>query len=186
MKINKNILILVLLGLLFLQTILLLEYKKEIEDLRHHKDILTNSLGVFYKEYRIESAKVDIDFSEPENMLLAKIVHAEAKGEGLEGKQIVAEVILNRMEHEKFPNTIEGVVSQPKQFQPYSSRSYLNEKPNEETYRAIVKAYNERNLPENVLYFCNYDIISDGNKNWFDTKEYYDKVGNHTLFGEVE
>ena len=186
MKINKNIIILILTIILFTQTVLLIEYKKEVEDLRHHKDILTNSLGVFYKEYKQESTKIDIDFTQPENVLLAKIVHAEAKGEGLEGKQIVAEVILNRVEHEIFPDTIKEVVSQPRQFQPYSSRSYLNEKPNEETYRAIVKAYNERNLPENVLYFCNYDIISDANKRWFDTKEYYDKVGNHTFFGEVE
>lgn len=182
MKINKNAIIVILIGLIFLQTVLLLEYRKEVADLKHHKDILTNSLGVFYKDYKKESAKIDVDFSKPEKILFAQIVEAEARNQGFEGKQAVAEVILNRVESEHFPNTIKEVLTQPRQFQPYSSRAYVGIKPSEETYRAIVKAYNEKMLEEDVLYFCNYDIIGNGNKGWFDTLEEYDKIGDHTFY----
>lgn len=47
---------------------------------------------------------------------LASAVYFESKGEPLEGQLAVAEVILNRVESPKFPDTICGVVKQRNQF----------------------------------------------------------------------
>lgn len=51
---------------------------------------------------------------------LAEAVYFEARGEGTKGMRAVAEVILNRVDNGRFPNSVCGVVNQKGQF------SYLN------------------------------------------------------------
>lgn len=51
---------------------------------------------------------------------MVEAIHFEAKGETIEGKVAVANVILNRVDSKRFPNSICEVIHQPKQF------SYLN------------------------------------------------------------
>ena len=48
--------------------------------------------------------------------LLAICVEAEAGNQGLEGKRMVVDVILNRVDDPDWPGTIEEVISQPVQF----------------------------------------------------------------------
>ena len=50
--------------------------------------------------------------SEREKQLIARMVQAEAELESFEGKVAVAAVILNRLQDPRFPNTVEGVLSQ--------------------------------------------------------------------------
>ena len=47
---------------------------------------------------------------------LAKNIYHEARGESLAGKLAVAKVTLNRVGHHHFPDTVCGVVYQPRQF----------------------------------------------------------------------
>ncbi len=47
---------------------------------------------------------------------LARAVNGEARGEPYEGQVAVAAVILNRVRHSSFPNTISGVIYQPGAF----------------------------------------------------------------------
>lgn len=54
--------------------------------------------------------------SQEEIDLIALVTMAEAEGESEEGKRLVIDTILNRVDHEKFPNTIEEVIYQPHQF----------------------------------------------------------------------
>ena len=61
--------------------------------------------------------------SEEDAELLAKTVEAEAGNQSIEGKRLVCAVILNRVEHEAFPDSVEKVLSQPGQFTTYR---YLN------------------------------------------------------------
>ena len=53
-----------------------------------------------------------------EMALIAQLVQAEAGNQDLKGKRLVADVVLNRVDSEKFPNTIEEVIFQkePVQF----------------------------------------------------------------------
>ena len=48
--------------------------------------------------------------------LLARVISAEARGESYAGQVAVGAVILNRIEHPSFPDTIAGVVYQPGAF----------------------------------------------------------------------
>ena len=48
--------------------------------------------------------------------LLARAINGEARGEGYEGQVAVGAVILNRVKHPSFPNTIAGVIYEPGAF----------------------------------------------------------------------
>ena len=48
--------------------------------------------------------------------LLARAINGEARGESYEGQVAVGAVILNRVKHPNFPNTIAGVIYQPGAF----------------------------------------------------------------------
>ena len=48
--------------------------------------------------------------------LIARAIHGEARGEPYEGQVAVGAVILNRVKSSKFPNTISGVIYEPRAF----------------------------------------------------------------------
>jgi N-acetylmuramoyl-L-alanine amidase len=52
----------------------------------------------------------DLPFSESEIDLIALVTMAEAEGEPEEGKRLVIDVILNRVDSPRFSNTVEGVI----------------------------------------------------------------------------
>lgn len=60
--------------------------------------------------------KVVLEVSDEELYCLTQNIYFESRGEPVEGQIAVAHVTLNRMRHDKFPNTICGVVWQRKQF----------------------------------------------------------------------
>ena len=83
--------------------------------------------------------------------MLAKCVQAEAGNQGLLGKRLVVDVILNRVDSNRFPDTIEGVISQRGQFAVYPSMmSKAN--PDDETYQAICMELSNR-TDADILFF---------------------------------
>lgn len=73
----------------------------------------------------IEEPKIEVEVieEEPEYSLtdeeielIALITMAEAEGESEEGKRLVIDTILNRVDHSRFPDTVEGVIYQKNQF----------------------------------------------------------------------
>lgn len=54
---------------------------------------------------------------------LAMAIYYEAQGESLKGKEAVADVILNRVEHREFANSVKKVVASKGQFQWFRNRS---------------------------------------------------------------
>lgn len=100
--------------------------------------------------------------------LLARVVQAEAGNQGLYGKQLVVDVIFNRVDSSNFPDTVEGVCSQSGQFSVYASGAIYRVEPDIETYQAICLELDNR---ENdfILYFNNSGF---GKNPW-------KKVGDH-------
>ena len=94
----------------------------------------------------------DIQLTDKEMDLLAKVVWVEAQGECYDGQQAVAEIVLNRLASPHFPNTLNDVIYGEGQFR---SVKYLkNAKPNQTQYDAIERAiYGPNILPEDVVYF---------------------------------
>lgn len=84
--------------------------------------------------------------------MLAACVEAEAGNQGLDGKRLVADVILNRVDDEDFPDTIEGVITQKYQFASYWNGAMEQVSISDETFKACQMELESRSYPE-VLYF---------------------------------
>ena len=63
-----------------------------------------------------ENVQLPAKYSEQDLKLMANAVYGEARGEPYEGQVAVAAVILNRVEHPDFPDTVGGVIFQPLAF----------------------------------------------------------------------
>ena len=73
----------------------------------------THSLKVVLnKDVVTVDIKMQTSFSSAEVDLLARLVHAEAKGESYKGQVAVAATVLNRVLHRDYPNTLSGVINQ--------------------------------------------------------------------------
>lgn len=86
-----------------------------------------------------------------ERELLARVVYAEANTETLEGQIAVAQVVLNRVRSESFPDTVSEVIYQERQF---STAPILDSvTPTENNYEAVDLAFELEVVPYDVLYF---------------------------------
>lgn len=109
--------------------------------------------------------------------VLSKIVHAEAKGEPYEGKVAVAEVVMNRVEDENFPDTVKEVVYQNGQFQPVANGA-INNTPSEDAIKASKEVLMSDNTPHNAMYFYNDETATD---DWIRTRKTLFVIGDHTF-----
>ena len=114
---------------------------------------------------------------------LLRIVQAESGGCDIIGKILVANVILNRVDSDEFPNSIHGVVYQKSQFSPVIDGSINRCKVSEETREAVERALNGEDPSEGALYFMNRSRSAAKNVRWFDTKlSFLFKHGEHEFF----
>lgn len=96
--------------------------------------------------------------------LLAICVEAEAADQGLEGKRMVADVILNRVDDADWPDSIEGVILQPYQFTSYWDGGMARAVPSEETFEAVRMELEHRGWPG--LYYFSADGYSEYGTKW--------------------
>jgi N-acetylmuramoyl-L-alanine amidase len=119
-----------------------------------------------------------IGFTDEEIDLLARLVRAEAQIEPFEGKVAVACVVLNRIESPQFPDTIESVIYEPRQFQPVSNGE-INKPADAESIEAVKAALtNQRDLVGNSLFFYNPTIATS---RWLDTRPTTVTIGQHVF-----
>ncbi|WP_051758682.1 cell wall hydrolase, partial [Halobacillus karajensis] len=107
--------------------------------------------------------------------LLAQLVEAEAKGETFKGKVAVAEVVLNRVEHSTFPDSVEAVIYQEGQFSPVSNGS-INKPASEESKRAVHEAMGSEDITQGSLFFHN---PAESNSSYMHAKQPIVIIGNH-------
>jgi N-acetylmuramoyl-L-alanine amidase len=86
--------------------------------------------------------------------LVALTVEAEAGNQDLHGKRLVVDVILNRVDSPEFPDTIEEVITQLRQFETYSNGAIeaAGWHMQEDDYTAVLMELEQRTDPE-ILYF---------------------------------
>lgn len=97
----------------------------------------------------------NVNLTEEEIELLAKIVWLEANGEPTEGQEAVVEVIFNRMTSDLYPDTLYDVLSQRNPVQFCSWKSRERAKPTEKEYQSIYQVLNGNTsiLRNDTLYF---------------------------------
>lgn len=90
--------------------------------------------------------------------LLARLVHAEAKGEPYAGKVAVATVVLNRLDSSLFPDTVSGVIYQKVSghyaFTPVQNGA-INSASDQSSKKAVDEAIAFRGQGNGSLYFFN-------------------------------
>lgn len=109
--------------------------------------------------------------------LIAKCVYAEARGEPYVGQVAVASVILNRVKHPDFPNTIYGVVYQPWAFTAVYD-GQISYEPNETAYQAARDALNGWDPTYGCIYYYN---PATATSQWIFSREVVVTIGKHVF-----
>lgn len=92
--------------------------------------------------------------------LLAKVISAEARGESYEGQVAVGAVILNRVKHPSFPDSISGVVYQNGAFSCVNDSNWYADVA-DSAKRAAVDAINGWDPSGGAIYYYNAKKTSD-------------------------
>ncbi|WP_066193162.1 MULTISPECIES: spore cortex-lytic enzyme [Gracilibacillus] len=114
-------------------------------------------------------------FSQNDIQIMANAVYGEARGEPYEGQVAVASVILNRVESPTFPNTVSGVIFEPRAFTAVSDgQIWLT--PNENASKAVLDAINGWDPTGEALYYFNPDTATSG---WIWSRPQIKRIGKH-------
>jgi N-acetylmuramoyl-L-alanine amidase len=130
--------------------------------------------------YPGQSLALPQSISAADKDLMARMVHAEAKGESYAGKVAVATVILNRVDHPEFPNTVKGVIYERTSnggyaFSPVQNGA-INQPADASSKRAVNEAIAFRGQGKGSIYF--YNPSKSSNK-WILSREVTTVIGNH-------
>lgn len=160
------------------------DYKKRYEQATAVKNTAMDAckeMQSYIRTLEVQLANKDEEVSRydaitsAEREMIARLVYLEARGEPFDGQQAVAEVVLNRVAADNFPNSVESVImaTSPngmKQFAP--AELIPDTTPTETQYMAVDAAlYGTSVLPSDVVYFS----ISGENSN------VWGKIGTHTF-----
>lgn len=107
--------------------------------------------------------------------LLARIIYGEARGESYKGQVAVGAVVMNRVVSPKFPNTVKGVIEQPRAFTAVQDGQYFMT-PNKEAYMAALDAVRGFDPTNGALYYFNPDTATSS---WIWSRKQTSKIGRH-------
>lgn len=135
----------------------------------------------------LQEEEGETGFAQKEIEILQRIVEAEAGGEDQEGKILVANVVLNRVKSEDFPNTIAEVVFQSSngvtQFSPVANGSYDRIQVSEASILAVDRALQGEDLSEGALFFAARKYANAKSMKWFDENlTFLFRHGGHEFF----
>lgn len=109
--------------------------------------------------------------------LIARAVNGEARGEPYEGQVAVAAVILNRVKHSSFPNSISGVIYQPGAFTAVSDGQINVPIASDSTvYKACRDAMNGWDPTGGAIYYFNPDTATN---KWIWSRTFIKQIGKH-------
>lgn len=117
------------------------------------------------------------NYSSSDYYLLARLISAEARGEPYVGQVAVGAVVLNRVEHPSFPNTIAGVIYQPGAFTCLEDGQF-NQPVAESAYRAAQAALNGWDPSNGSIYYYNPATATSA---WIWSRPVLLRIGNHVF-----
>lgn len=90
-----------------------------------------------------------------EKELLCRTVYCEAGNQSAETQEMVALTILNRLESDKFPDTLHDVIYQKNQYEVTTWNGFENYGWTKQVEHAVENALTENNYPSDMYYFRN-------------------------------
>lgn len=125
-------------------------------------------------DYSVVEQTLMYELTDDEMEVLFRIVEAEAGTEDEDGKLLVANVVLNRVESDRFPDNVTDVVFQQSggvtQFSPVASGRYYTVKVSEETVSAVGRALMGENISQGALFFASRRYAGSEKMRWFEEK----------------
>ncbi len=113
---------------------------------------------------------------------LARIIHAESRGEPMAGKIAVGTVVMNRVKSSLYPNTVYGVIFDRKhgtQFTPAANGAIYNE-PGADSIEAARRVLSGERTDPRILFFVN-ERLAPGN--WVSkNRTFVMTIGNHDFY----
>lgn len=167
------------------------EYNNMVSYMEHAEIFKVNendkTISSFSTSSRSTKELTATTISKAEIEMLERIVEAEATGEDMKGKILVANVIFNRMEDEEFPDTIEDVIFQKVgdeyQFSPIRDKRYWKVKVTSETKDAVSRALDGEDYSQGALYFMARKRARKSSTKWFDNNlDWLFKHGGHEFY----
>lgn len=130
------------------------------------------------KRKKRKKNKYVVKISEHDKEVLLRIVEAEAGDEDVEGRMLVANVILNRVKCKtEFPNNVTEVVFDHSggvyQFSPISDGSYYDVTVTKGTKEAVDRVLKGEDKSKGALYFMARRYAAKRNVEWFDSSLTY-------------
>lgn len=116
-------------------------------------------------------------FSESDIQLMATIISAEARGEPYQGQVAVGAVIMNRIAHPSFPNTLSGVIYQEGAFSCLYDGG-VNAPVADSAYTAAREAINGCDPTGGAIYY--YNPAKTTNK-WIWSRQVVAVIGAHNF-----
>lgn len=107
--------------------------------------------------------------------LLARLISAEARGEPYIGQVAVGAVVLNRVNHPSFPNSISGVIYQPDAFTCMYDGQF-DQPISESAYRAAQEALNGYDPSYGAIYYFNPATATSA---WIWSRPLIVEIGKH-------
>ena len=107
--------------------------------------------------------------------LLARLISAEARGEPYEGQVAVGAVVLNRVNHPSFPNSISGVIYQTGAFSCLDDGQF-DQPVAESAYRAARDALNGWDPSSGAIYYFN---PATATSSWIWSRPLIVTIGKH-------
>lgn len=123
------------------------------------------------------SSSSNSSYSSQDVYLLAKCIHAEARGEPYLGQVAVGAVVLNRVKSSSFPNTIAGVIYQPYAFTAVID-GQMNLEPNQSAYNAARDAMNGWDPTNGCIYYYN---PATATSSWIWSRPVMLTIGKHSF-----
>lgn len=144
-------------------------------------------------DYQVIARETDAlhTLSEEDVDALLRIVEAEAGCEDEDGRLLVANVVLNRVADEQFPDTICEVVFQKEngvtQFSPVANGRYWEVEITEKTIAAVERALEGEDISDGALYFAARKYADSDKMKWFDENlTFLFSHGGHEFFTSGE
>lgn len=114
-------------------------------------------------------------YSSGDVALLARLISAEARGEPYSGQVAVGAVVLNRVEHPSFPNTISGVIYQSGAFSCLYDGQW-NEPVADSAYKAAREALAGADPTGGAIYYFNPNTATSA---WIWSRPHIITIGKH-------
>lgn len=116
-------------------------------------------------------------YSSSDVYLLARTIYAEGRGEPYVGQVAIGAVILNRVRHDEFPNTVSGVVYQKNAFTAVTD-GQINLTPDDTAMKAARDAINGWDPSGGAIYYYNPAIATS---TWIFSRPTITVIGKHVF-----